>query len=329
MNKLSRAWDRWWFAPQTPIDLAVCRILFFGLCLYFFAQRNYSGFADVPTSFIDRVWIFQKLHLPVFGNPTLGVMEVVWKLSLAAACVGLLTRASTVVAALGTFYFAGLPFNFGKTDHNMAAVIFLAGILAISRSGDALSLDRLLLLWWRRGRSGPPVPPVAPSGEYRWPIRLAWCLMSVILFAAGATKLLVSGTSWVFSDNFAILLAQRHYGGTLPMVDWGLAIAATPWLARLFAAQAIAVELLFPLALIDRRARFIFPAAMFAMQLGIGVLMNVWFGPFMYSYVFWVPWSALLARFGAPSTSRERSAAANDLGPRVGLSPVGDVRAER
>jgi hypothetical protein len=172
------------------------------------------------------------------------------------------------------------------------------------------------------------VPPASPSGEYRWPIRLAWCLMATLLFAAGATKLLVSGTSWVFSDNFSILLAQRHYGGTTPMVDWGLAIAASPWLAKLMAAQAIGVELLFPLALFDRRARLIFPAAMFLMQLGIGVLMNVWFGPFMYSYVFWVPWSALLARFGAASPSREPSAAP-DLRSPVGLAPVGDVRAER
>jgi hypothetical protein len=32
------------------------------------------------------------------------------------------------------------------------------------------------------------------------------------------------------------------------------------------------------------------------MQLGIGLLMNVWFWPFMFCYLFWVPWNRILGR---------------------------------
>ena len=296
MSKLSRGWERFWFAPQSPIDLAVCRIVFFGLCLYAFSQREYVGFGSFPTSFHKPVWTFERLHLPILGDAVLGPLSILWKVSLAAACVGLLTRPATLVAAAGTFYFGGLPFNFGKIDHNVGAVVFVMGIFAISRCGDALSLDRLLR---RRLGRGAALGPPAPSGEYRWPIRLAWCLMSVIFFAAGATKLMTSGASWVFSDNFAILLAQRHYTNT-PIVDWGLQIAGMKWAAWTLAAGAILTELLFPLALFDRRARVLFPAAMFFMQIGIGVFMEVWFGPFMYTYVMWVPWAAIAHRMGAP-----------------------------
>ena len=31
MRRARRAWDRFWFAPQQPTDLAVCRILFFAV----------------------------------------------------------------------------------------------------------------------------------------------------------------------------------------------------------------------------------------------------------------------------------------------------------
>ena len=43
-------------------------------------------------------------------------------------------------------------------------------------------------------------------------------------------------------------------------------------------------------------ARRVLPAAMLLMQLGIGLLMNVWFWPFMYCYLFWVPWDRILGR---------------------------------
>jgi hypothetical protein len=299
VSKLSRAWERFWFAPQSPVDLAVCRIVFFGLCFYAFAQRDYVGFGSFPVSFHKPAWVFERLHLPILSDALLGPLSLLWMASLAAACVGLLTRPATLLATAGALYFGGLPFNFGKIDHNVGAVIFVMGIFAISRCGDALSLDALLRQRLGRGPAGMP----APSGEYRWPIRLAWCVMSLIFFAAGATKLLTSGAAWVFSENFQILLAQRHYTNT-PMLDWGLRIAAVKWLAWIMAAGSILTELLFPLALFDRRARVIFPVTMFAMQIGIGVFMEVWFGPFMYTYVMWVPWSAIAWRLGAPGAAR-------------------------
>lgn len=317
---LSRRWERFWFAPQSPVDLAVCRILFFGMCFYFYAGQNFAGLGSFPRSFYRPVWLFERLHLPVFSDAVLEPLTVLWKVALVAACVGLLTRPATLVAAVLTGYFAGLPFNFGKTDHNVAAVMFVMGILSVSRCGDALSLDRMLWRLRREG-AGPAAAPPAPSGEYRWPIRLVWVTMSLIFFAAGMAKLRASGLSWVFSDNFAILLTQRHYSETPPMVDWGLHVAAVPWLTYLMAAGSIAAELLFPLALVDRRLRVLFPLAMFGLQLGIGVLMNVWFGPFLYTYLFWVPWLAIACRLGLAhqgcdsTTERPRASADVPLVP--------------
>ena len=55
-------------------------------------------------------------------------------------------------------------------------------------------------------------------------------------------------------------------------------------------------ELLFPLALFDRRARRVLPLAGFGMQLGIGLVMNIWFTQFIAAYLIWVPWGCVADR---------------------------------
>jgi hypothetical protein len=283
---LPQRWNRFWFAPKAPLDLAICRITFLAFCCFYFLPRTFHGYAELPQSMFEPVWLFEKLRLPILQDSALIPLSIVWKVALVMGCLGLFTRPALIVAALLTFYFGGLPFNFGKTAHNMSAVIFAIGILSLSRCGDALSLDRLL---FGRGRPAP-----APSGEYRWPIRAVWLTLTFVFFAAGVAKIRASGLGWIFSENFQILLVQRHYGALPPILELGLWMAKYQWITWIAAASAILVELFFPLALFNRFARYIFPAGMFATQLGIGFLMNVWFGIFMGTYLFWVPWSKLL-----------------------------------
>jgi hypothetical protein len=40
------------------------------------------------------------------------------------------------------------------------------------------------------------------------------------------------------------------------------------------------------------------------MQLGIGIVMNVWFTSFMYVYLFWVPWDKVLQAIRARAARR-------------------------
>jgi hypothetical protein len=56
----------------------------------------------------------------------------------------------------------------------------------------------------------------------------------------------------------------------------------------------VLLELSMPLALFSRRARVVLPVLLFLMQLGIGLLMNVWFLQFVLVYMFWVPWERVL-----------------------------------
>jgi hypothetical protein len=62
------------------------------------------------------------------------------------------------------------------------------------------------------------------------------------------------------------------------------------------AAGALLLELGYPLALFNRIARWIVVPSMMLMHVGIYLLMGPLFREFLICNVFWVPWSALLAR---------------------------------
>src|SRR5581483_6447824 len=93
------AWCRYWFTPQTPTNLGWCRALFCGLMFWYFVGQDFTSWALLPQNLFQPIWIFAKLHLPVFSPAVMRVLSGVWKVSLLLACIGLFTRISTVVAA--------------------------------------------------------------------------------------------------------------------------------------------------------------------------------------------------------------------------------------
>ena len=289
-RRLADRWHRFWFEPAPPDNLGLCRILFYGLLFIYFVPVDYTGWGTIPRSFFAPVWPFEKFRIPVLGDPYLALAGAVWKAALLLSCVGFFTRVSTIVAFVLGAYLIGVPYNFGKTDHMTAIVVFALGILAVSYSGDAWSVDAAIRKRFRGEQRR------APSGEYRWPVRAVWLTMALVFFAAGMAKVMQGGAAWVFSDHMAISLVQRFYDPNPPDIRLGLWVAQHGWAAKTMAAGSLLGELLFPLALVSRRARRILPAALLAMQLGIGLVMNVWFWPFMFCYLFWIPWDRTVRR---------------------------------
>lgn len=285
-DRPASAWRRWWFAPESPLNLGICRALFFGAEFLYHLPVRFDGWGDVPAALFKPVWVFERAHLPVLSTSGLLAAEILWKAALFLACVGLFTRTAMAVSAVGALYLLGLPFNFGKVYHTASIIVFTMGILAFSRAGDGLSVDAAI-----RRRRG--LPPSAPSGEYRWPVRMVWVLVSVLFFNAGMAKVLRGGPEWVTSENMAVLMTQRHYqnANSMPALDWGLFIAKHPALYMTFAAGSVLAELFCFVALFLRYPwRLVVPVSLFAMQMGIGLMMRVWFTPYMVVYLFWVPW---------------------------------------
>lgn len=287
-----------WFEPTDPLNLGLCRVLFFGVFFLFYLPQDFSGWGEVSDVFWTPIPLFEILHIPVLSSSLLVVVQNIWKLSLALSCLGLFTRASTVSSFILGLYLLGLPQNFGETHHYDALVVIVFGIMALSRCGDACSIDRLI----RKARRGGDSPIQRPqmSGEYTWPVRAVWLMLALIFFGAGVSKLRHSGLEWIFSDNMALLLIHPYYYTTTndPLASWGLFLAQYKWLYRPMAAATIVLEVSYPLALISRRARWVIVPGVFFLQAGIRVLMGPSFIQFLFCNLFWIPWDRVARRFG-------------------------------
>jgi hypothetical protein len=299
------AWDRFWFAPQPAGDLAVCRILFYGGIFCWRMTMDSGRWGELGQAFWFPIRLFRDLGLPLLDPSTLRALDFVWLVAVALACIGWMTRASTFVALVVGVYLIGLPHNFGKIHHSDAVVVFVLAALALSHCGDAYSVDAVL-----RRRRGEPAPPA--SGEYRWPIRVAWLGWVLLYSAAGIAKIRNGGVAWVFSDSFRNILLEHHYTHH-PLVSWGLAIAEHPLVCRVLAAGTILVEVLSPLALFGPRLRAVLIPGLAAMQIGIWFVLGVRFDWYLLVLVFWVPWHELAAS-ARPTRPAER-------GPRAMLRP--------
>ncbi len=302
MQTLIHRWLNFWVGPQSPVNLAAGRILFFGALFLLYLPQDFAAWATVSDVFWMPIYLFDALNLPVLSEPVLNVVQSVWKAALLLSCLGLFTRISTATAFVLGFYLLALPHNFAKVYHYDAVLVFALGILMASRCGDAISLDR----WRARRKSGTNVDSiVGPSGEYRWPIRAIWLVLALVFFASGVAKLRYGGLAWITSDNMAFILIRQQYGLT-PLVNWGVYLAQSPWLYRPLALATVVLETGYPLAMVSRRARWVFVPGMVATQIGIRVLMGPSFEQFIICNLFWVPWDRVLALLPALIGSRSR-----------------------
>jgi predicted DCC family thiol-disulfide oxidoreductase YuxK len=287
MTWLADAWRVFWFAPSRPTNLGVVRLIVYAAILYFYGGRDFGAWAEVPDLFWHPIRVFGLVHLVVFPAEVLRALTAVWAVALASSSIGLFTRASTVTSFVLGLYLLGLPHNFGKVHHGDALTVLVMGVLAVSRCGDGWSVDRLVTL----ARRGAPAEAGRPrySGEYTWPIKLMWVLMTLVFVAAGTAKLRRSGLQWITSDNMTNMLINHHYSHH-PPVRWGLYLAQHRVVAMALAALTIVAETAAPLALFSRRLRAVLIPSLFVMQVGIWLTMGILFRDFLLLYLVWVPW---------------------------------------
>jgi predicted DCC family thiol-disulfide oxidoreductase YuxK len=125
--------------------------------------------------------------------------------------------------------------------------------------------------------------------------------MALVFLGAGLSKLRHGGIAWVLSDTMQTFLIRSHYNASDadPLVGWGLTLSGWPWAPRTLGAVALLTELLFPIALLSRTARWVLVPASFAMLVGIRALMGPTFGGFLVAYAFWPSWTSIGHRLRA------------------------------
>jgi predicted DCC family thiol-disulfide oxidoreductase YuxK len=293
---LRRRRDELFFADGDARDLGVVRALLAGmvLLLSFWFQRDFPLWAEARPWVWAPVLAFRGIAPGGPGEAVLTLLLWVWRGALALTAVGLFTRSSSIVAAVTGFLVLGLPQNFGKVNHNFGLVALCLIVLAVSRAGDAWSLDRLRFV--ARNARGPFAPdPPRLGAEYRWPLGLMQVLAVLVLWSAGVAKLRSPGAiAWITTDNLYYTII-RHFYTHRPPLGVGLWLTQWPIACKLLAAGSLFLEFFSPVVLYLRgRWRMLALAMLAGMMLGFGLVLGVLFLHFILTLVIvFVPWRAL------------------------------------
>ena len=206
------------------------------------------------------------------------------------AILGILGLGSRVVAAatcLISLYFFGIRNSYGVVEHSHLIVWFTL-ILALSRSGDALSLDALLAK-----RRGIPTPS-APSVAYGAPIRWFWTLTGIIYFFPGLWKLCIGGLAWLSPINLQSYSYNMVQEPNNPIL---FPIYPYPVLAVIGAVFTIALEIGYIFAVLDKRTRNLAFLSAAGFHVGIFLTLGIDFLILAALNLAFLDWPALLARF--------------------------------
>src|SRR5580692_3303152 len=109
--------NRFWFEPSRPQNLGICRVVFYLGLWAFYLPVDFAAWGAVSDAFWMPLPLFRALHLTAASVGVLGVLQLVWRISLLTSAVGFQTRLSTGVAAVIGVYLFGLPHNFGHVYH--------------------------------------------------------------------------------------------------------------------------------------------------------------------------------------------------------------------
>lgn len=285
MKRIFAAWERFWLRPATAKSLAMFRVAFYSAVFIIYFRLDDRPWAELSPVFWMPISVFH--FLPGFWRSTMliGWIQTLWKISLAAAAIGIFTRVSAIYAAVAGVFLLGLANNFGKINHVDGIIAIILCILCVSRIADDLSVDAVIR------------PRAAKPEEYGWPLKLVRAMFTLVFFAAAVAKLRASGVQWMTADNIRYLLLSHAYTNQ-PPTNLGLWIAQSHWLCGILAVGTVALELTMPLALVSERLRYPLILGSILMQTMIMLCMGVSFTPFLVAYLAFLPWErwSLIAR---------------------------------
>ncbi len=255
---------------DSAVNLGVTRIFVFLAVL----KSAHTDYLVTPTTLpheLMRIPIGMGWLEGLIPTTPEGVMPLIWLVRVAAlaAALGIVTRVSTVVTALGVLILFVVPNCYGHVAHVHHHLVWFTAILAASRCGDALSIDA----WWRRrGRRADPPPGRAPC--YGFPLRAMAIVLGVSYFCTGVWKVIYGGPEWLLGNNLTYLASKQAFiadgaapivGDTLlvppPPLTWAEMVTSRhvveppPWLGKLGGLFTLVFELGFIFAALSRAGR--------------------------------------------------------------------------
>ena len=285
------AWDRFWFGPGSPRNLAAARITFAAYSLWVLLSRNLAEMSGLPSVFWSQVEASARWRYLVFpGHPGLERLLLwVTAIALLGAMVGVLPRFCCFVSGLLLYHLAPLesliwiphPYARGLTISVIALLT-----LSFSPCGDCWTLLPL-----RRDKLA------AESSDYTWPLRLLQLYLVQIYFFSGYAKVLVVGWKWASAANirnWMLWCTQNEYIRVFHTL--GTWIADRPSVCWAVGIGALLFEFAMVTVLFSRWARWVLVPLAVVFHLAILLSMNLVLLNVPQLLVF-ANWDVLAARF--------------------------------
>ena len=226
MKKWIDRWNAYWFPTTTTTALALCRIIAVAAQLFWFfpSLRYHLNLLTKNPEFIEPQLLIRAITAIVprdvlFTPSGLSALYWVTFVAGAAALVGLFTRTSLFVFALGSWIFVAHGYSYADIHHTQAVYDIFLLALAFSPAGESLSIDAVIRR--RRGRgTGDTAEAPRQVDTAMWPLKLAHVLLAMTYFSTGFTKLLGGGFRWLNGYTLQAYTFEDAIRRELPVGIW-------------------------------------------------------------------------------------------------------------
>lgn len=265
------AWDRFWFGEGPLLRLAIFRILVLCMALYALEFHRLSLFqGNAASEFVSRryvpLYFLELLRIgPLSQSLALYIYYGLW-ISISLALLGLFTRLTCWLSALGMLLWIGMGYSYGQPHHEYGMLAFALLALPFGPVGERLSLDA----WLRRrraSRSGAmPVPREWAPGAML-PLRFVQVSIVIGYLSAGTSKLRFGGLDWM--NGYTLQAFMLEFDGALTEH-----VSSHLSLVRLMSVGVIAIQCSCFLAVIWQPLRWFYVPAIIAVHIGSQYLMD-------------------------------------------------------
>jgi len=273
------------FTSGSALTLGVSRSVVSGTFLIATLVTSFSALGQLPVTILRPTGLMKVLPWNFYDRlltPSgMFAFKSVLLLSLLLSTFGLLTSFSTKVSLLLVIFYEGLVRSFGHYNHDEMLAVYYLVVLAFVPCGDDFSLDH----WLGRKRAG------QSSFIYGYPILLMQSLMAWVYFSSALVKMRVAGLKYLSADNLPVLAIFHSLDN---LHDTGFRLAF--WLPQVrvvlpFVVGLVLVwELVFPVAIVWRRARWWILGFGVLFHIATLFLMNIFFPYQLAMYLVFVDW---------------------------------------
>jgi hypothetical protein len=293
MTGFARRYVEWWVDDLPPLH-GILRFVFYGGLLLLALDRplsplgGISRYEKTSPELFRPYGLLELLGISYVDPEILHVVIAATTVAWICAAIGLFSRVSAVVTALGAAFLHGIFLGPNTLNHNWFLPVYALIALCFARTSDPWSVDYHLRKWWK---GSPPrfalrrPRPLADTGFAR---KVVLVLAVGYYFGAGMTKLLVAGPGWVDGHTIAYFAAQQD--GLHPL---SRLLAENLWLCSALAVGSLTLELGAPAALFSRHARYALILGWISMHVGIRLSMGPRYAENILCFALLIDWAAV------------------------------------